>query len=67
MSNETKLAVNPTPELTETNTPQVVTPSAQVENLKTDDLAMLFEEVHTVPTGYTPVRVLKKFTVKVPA
>jgi hypothetical protein len=27
----------------------------------------LFEEVHTVPTGYTPVKVFKKDTVKVAA
>ncbi len=67
MSNETKLATNPTPELTEANSPQVVAPTAQVEDLKHNDLALLFEEMHTIPTGYTPVKVLKKFTTKVEA
>jgi hypothetical protein len=67
MSNETKLATNPTPELTEANSPQVVAPTAQVEDLKNNDLALLFEEMHTIPTGYTPVKVLKKFTTKVEA
>jgi hypothetical protein len=67
MSNETKLATNPTPELTEANSPQVVAPTAQVEDLKNNDLALLFEEMHTIPTGYTPVKVLKKFTAKVEA
>ena len=64
MSNETKLATTPTPERTEANSPQMVAPSAQTETAKHDDLALLFEEVHTIPTGYTPVKVLKKFTVK---
>ena len=64
MSNETKLATNPTPERTETNSPQVIAPSAQSESKEREELAMLFEEVHTIPTGYTPVKVLKKFTVE---
>jgi len=64
MSNETKLATSPTPERTETNPPQVNSPSAQTETTQGEDLALLFEEVHTIPTGYTPVKVLKKFTVK---
>lgn len=64
MSNETKLATSPTPERTGTNTPQVTAPNAQTENTPQDDLALLFEEVHTIPTGYTPVKVLKKFHVK---
>ena len=34
MSNETKLATNSTPEITEANSPQVVAPSAQVEGTK---------------------------------
>ena len=67
MSNETKLATNPTPELTEANSPQTVTPTAQVEDAKREDLAMLFEEVHSIPTGYTPVKIFKKVTVKVAA
>jgi hypothetical protein len=67
MSNETKLATNPTPELTEANSPQVIAPSAQTEGTKREDLALLFEEVHTIPTGYTPVKVLKKTTEKVAA
>jgi hypothetical protein len=67
MSNETKLATNPTPELTEANSPQVVAPSAQTEGTKREDLALLFEEVHTIPTGYTPVKVLKKTAEKVAA
>ena len=61
MSNETKLATSPTPERTETNSPQVTTPSAQTDNTMREDLALLFEEVHTIPTGYTPLKVLKKF------
>jgi hypothetical protein len=64
MSNETKLATSPTPERTETNSPQVNAPSAQTETTQGEDLALLFEEVHTIPTGYTPVKVLKKFHVK---
>ena len=32
-----------------------------------NDLELVFQEVHTVPTGYTPVKVMKKFTVKVAA
>ena len=32
-----------------------------------NDLELVFQEVHTVPTGYTPVKVTKKFTVKVAA
>jgi hypothetical protein len=28
---------------------------------------MLFEEVHTIPTGYAPVKIFKKVTVKVAA
>ena len=64
MSNETKLATNPTPERTEINSPQVIAPSAQAETTQREDLALLFEEVHTIPTGYTPVKVLKKFHVK---
>ena len=64
MSNETKLATSPTPERTETNSTQVIAPSAQTENKEREELAMLFEEVHIIPTGYTPVKVLKKFTVK---
>ncbi len=67
MSNETKLATNPTPELTEANSPQAVAPTTQVDSTKHEDLAMLFEEVHTIPSGYTPVKVLKKFTTKVEA
>lgn len=67
MSNETKLATNSTPELTEVNSPQVVTPSAQAEGTKREDLAMLFEEVHTIPTGYAPVKIFKKVTAKVAA
>ena len=67
MTNETKLATNPTTELTDVNTPQVVAPTAQVEDLKNNDLALLFEEMHTIPTGYTPVKVLTKFTTKVEA
>jgi hypothetical protein len=67
MTNETKLATNPTPELTDVNTPQVVAPTAQTEGTKREDLALLFEEVHTIPTGYTPVKVLKKTTEKVAA
>jgi hypothetical protein len=39
-------------------------PSAQTETNQREDLALLFEEVHTIPTGYTPVKVLKKFHVK---
>jgi hypothetical protein len=65
MSNETKLVTNPTPELTEANSPQVVAPTAQAEGTKREDLAMLFEEVHTIPTGYTPAKVFKKLIVKV--
>lgn len=64
MSNETKLATNPTPERTETNSPQVIESSAQTDDTMREDLALLFEEVHTIPTGYTPVKVLKKFHVK---
>ncbi|GDX20259.1 hypothetical protein LBMAG07_11800 [Actinomycetes bacterium] len=64
MSNETKLATSPTPERTETNPPQVMAPGAQSETTQREDLALLFEEVHTIPTGYTPVKVLKKFHVK---
>ena len=64
MSNETKLATSPTPERTETNSPQVIAPSAQTETTQREDLALLFEEMHTIPTGYTPVKVLKKFHVK---
>jgi len=67
MSNETKLATNPTPERTETNLPQVIAPSAQAEGTKREDLAMLFEEVHTIPTGYAPVKIFKKVTAKVAA
>jgi hypothetical protein len=65
MSNETKLATNPTPELTEANSPQVVAPTTQVDGTKNEDLAMLFEEVHTIPSGYAPVKIFKKVTVKV--
>ena len=64
MSNETKLATSPTPERTKTNPPQVNSPSAQTETTQGEDLALLFEEVHTIPTGNTPVKVLKKFHVK---
>jgi hypothetical protein len=32
-----------------------------------NDLELVFQEVHTVPTGYTPVKVMKKFSVKVAA
>lgn len=64
MSNETKLATNPTPERTETNSPQVIATSTQTDGTVREDLALLFEEVHTIPTGYTPVKVLKKFHVK---
>jgi len=67
MTNETKLATNPTPELTDVNTPQVVAPTAQAEGTNREDLAMLFEEVHTIPTGYAPVKIFKKVTAKVAA
>jgi hypothetical protein len=67
MSNETKLATSPTPERTETNSPQVIAPSAQTETTQREDLALLFEEVHTIPTGYAPVKIFKKVTVKVAA
>ena len=55
MSNETKLATSPTPERTETNSPQVNAPSAQTETTQREDLALLFEEVHTIPTTSAPV------------
>ena len=67
MSNETKLATNSTPELTEANSPQAVAPTTQVDSTKHENLAMLFEEVHTIPSGYTPVKIFKKVTVKVAA
>jgi hypothetical protein len=61
------LATSPTPERTETNSPQVIAPSAQTETTQREDLALLFEEVHTIPTGYAPVKIFKKVTVKVAA
>ena len=67
MSNETKLATNSTPELTEANSPQAVAPTTQADSTKHENLAMLFEEVHTIPSGYTPVKIFKKVTVKVAA
>ena len=67
MSNETKLATNSTPELTEANSPQAVAPTTQVDGTKHENLAMLFEEVHTIPTGYAPVKIFKKVTAKVAA
>ena len=60
MSNETKLATSPTPERTETNSPQVNAPSAQTETTQGEDLALIFEEVHTIPTGYKPAKVQVK-------
>jgi hypothetical protein len=45
----------------------VVAPTAQAEGTNREDLAMLFEEVHTIPTGYAPVKIFKKVTVKVAA
>jgi hypothetical protein len=67
MSNETKLATNSTPDLTDANSPQLVAPTAQAEGTKREDLAMLFEEVHTIPTGYAPVKIFKKVIAKVAA
>lgn len=32
-----------------------------------NELELVFQEVHTIPTGYTPVKLIKKITVKVAA
>ena len=64
MSHETKLATNPTPETADGTPNQTSVASTPINCVADEDLAVMFEEVHTIPTGYTPVKVLKKFHVK---
>ena len=67
MSHETKLATNPTPETADGTPNQTPVASTPINCVADEDLAVMFEEVHTIPTGFVPAKVPKKFTTKAAA
>ena len=67
MSNETKLATNPTPETADGTPHQTSMASTPINCVAGEDLALVFEEMHTTPTGFVPAKVPKKFTTKAAA